>query len=72
MNKKSPNGGFPPLKYCKIEKKDSKELKKERFFKSDLKKNINIKDILITNNKNNKNNILEKQTDDDLDVIKEL
>jgi hypothetical protein len=66
---KIPNGGFPPLKYCKENfKKNSKEFKKERFFKSDLKKNINIKDIL--NIKNNKDII--KYDDNELDVIKEL
>jgi len=67
---KIPNGGFPPLKYCKeVLKKTSKEFKKERFFKSDLKKNINIKDIL--NTKNNKDIIVKKE-DDELYVIKEL
>ena len=40
MDKKLPNGGFPPIKYCK-EKNETKQifLQKERFFYSNNKIN---------------------------------
>jgi hypothetical protein len=51
MSKKI-NGGFPPIKY-KNNEKDIKTSsnKKERFFSNAPKQNINIRQLLTTNNK---------------------
>ena len=58
MNDDILNGGFPPL----ILKKNIKKNNKERLFSSNIKYNINIKEILESKKKtflinNNKNNI---------------
>ncbi len=53
-----PNGGFPPIKYCKIDKKEEKEFTKERHFSSTINQlfsSKNIKPIIIDINKNNEN-----------------
>ena len=63
----SNNGGFPPLILKKIKKSDNKE----RTTSSNIKTNVNIRQILQTNNTEN---ILDtvKQPKDDLEEIDEL
>ena len=61
-----PNGGFPPIKYCKKEKKNSQS--KERFFAPS--KNINIRQLLY--NKKTKPMINIDQTNDNIEVLSEL
>jgi len=51
-----PNGGFPPIKYCKNTKKDQIEITKERHFASSVKQifsSENIKPIILDINKQN-------------------
>jgi hypothetical protein len=62
------NGGFPPL----ILKNNIKsENNKERFITSDIKKNINIREILqVKKNKNILDDIKKKDTE--LDIINDI
>ncbi len=62
------NGGFPPIQYIEVNKSENKDidLKKERFFATIPKKNLDIKNILSISVKNkmidmnvNKINIIE-------------
>ena len=51
-----PNGGFPPIKYCKDTKKEQIETTKERHFASSVKQifsSENIKPIILDINKQN-------------------
>ena len=71
MDNKIPNGGFPPIKYCK-EKNTKKKIfiEKERFFYSNSKiNNLNIRKIIF--NKPKKKFFLDEQKseDDELDSI---
>jgi hypothetical protein len=59
-----PNGGFPPIKYCKNIKGEKTELSKERHFASSINQifsSKNIKPIVIdvNTNKNNNNELNE-------------
>ena len=69
MSKKI-NGGFPPIKYKNNEKdiKTSTNNKKERFFSNAPKQNINIRQLLTTNNKKLVIKI-EQNVEDDMDVV---
>lgn len=62
------NGGFPPVKYCKEEIKDSKDTK-SRFFSNAPKQNVNIRDIL---SQNNTPTLLLQQTDSDIEIVDEI
>lgn len=42
------SGGFPPIKYYEINKKDEKKKDKKREYQSNIKKNISIRQILNT------------------------
>jgi hypothetical protein len=56
-----PNGGFPPIKYCKNAKKEKTEFTKERHFASSINvlfSSKNIKPVIIDINKINENNEL--------------
>ena len=62
------NGGFPPIQYIEVNKVDDKDidLKKNRFYATIPKKNLDIKNILSISVKNkmidiniNKINIIE-------------
>lgn len=69
--KKWINGGFPPIKYCplnKNEKTDNKLKTKERFFSNAVKQNINIRQIL-SDTKKKPIIITESSNNDDLEVI---
>ena len=61
-----PNGGFPPIKYCKnakTEKTEKMEFTKERHFASSsnvLFSSKNIKPVIIDINKINENNELNE------------
>ena len=48
------NGGFPPIQYIEINKVENKDIdfKKERFFATTPKKNLDIKNILSISVKN--------------------
>lgn len=59
-----PNGGFPPIKYCK---KIDKDQKKERFFAPT--KNINIRQLLY--NKQTKP-LISLNINEEIEVIEEL
>ena len=51
-----PNGGFPPIKYCKDTKKEQTEITKERHFALSVKQifsSKHIKPIIIDINKQN-------------------
>ncbi len=72
--KKWINGGFPPIKYCplnKNEKTDNKLKSKERFFSNAVKQNINIRQIL-SDTKKKPIIITESSNNDDLEVIDTL
>lgn len=72
--KKWINGGFPPIKYCplnKNEKTDNKIKSKERFFSNAIKQNINIRQIL-SDTKKKPIIITETTNDDTLEVIDTL
>ena len=44
------NGGFPPIKFC--EKEDSNiNNKKERFYQDNIVHNVNIRQLLTSDNK---------------------
>lgn len=60
------NGGFPPIKYCKKDKKNNQS--KERFFAP--AKNINIRQLLYT--KQPKPIININQDIDNIEIIEEL
>jgi hypothetical protein len=60
--KKIPNGGFPPIKICLKNNKES--IKKFREFQSE---NINIKEIL--SKKINKKILDSDKNDEDLEII---
>ena len=62
------NGGFPPIKYSKKNKKD-KEQTKERFFVGQ-NKNINIRQLLYT--KKPKPMINIDQSNEMIEIIDEL
>ena len=69
MDKKLPNGGFPPIKYCK-EKNEKKQifLQKERFFYSNNKiNNLNIRKIIFS--KPEKKFFTEEEEEEQLDSI---
>jgi hypothetical protein len=55
------NGGFPPLKYCKIE--DTQIKSKDRGFNM-----VNIKQLIYNNNKN----IISLKKDESLEIAIEL
>lgn len=63
------NGGFPPIKYKKTEKK---EVSKERFFSNVSKTNLNIRQILTTDI--NKKSIIDvnETNNDELEVLDKL
>jgi hypothetical protein len=61
-----PNGGFPPIKFNKRQKKKNKDEDKEKGFFYSSKKKIDIRKIL--ENKVKKP-IIDNQTDEDLDII---
>jgi len=56
---KIPNGGFPPLQ---LKETINKKSNKERFIATDMKKNVNIRQILLNNQKTN---IFEEKKDND-------
>jgi hypothetical protein len=58
---KIPNGGFPPLQLKEKIKKNSKQ----RAIKSNIKKIVNIRDILVNNQKTS---IFEKEKDNLIEV----
>ena len=64
-----PNGGFPPLKLCKLSKPINQISKKENmeFFFSN--ENISVNNILISKKKNNNDN---ENTDKFMDKIDKL
>ena len=45
-----PNGGFPPIKYCKKNKKNSIKKSKYYSFARDYQKDLNIRQILDNSN----------------------
>jgi hypothetical protein len=54
-----PNGGFPPIKYCKNTKDNKKDFTKERYFASSINQifsSKNIKPLVIDISKNNDTN----------------
>lgn len=55
------NGGFPPIEYIKVpvdKEKDTKiEMKRERFFATIPKKNLDIRQILSNSAKRNMINV---------------
>jgi hypothetical protein len=65
------NGGFPPLILKKSKKSSNKNNNKERTIAADIKTNVNIRQILQTNNTEN---ILDtiKQKKDDLEEVDSL
>lgn len=61
-----PNGGFPPIKYCKDNKNEKTEVSKERHFAASVNQifsSKNIKPIALDTNKNNVDNNLYELTD---------
>jgi hypothetical protein len=73
------NGGFPPLvlinknKECNNKKNNNKECNnKERNIASKIKNNINIRNILQTNNNKDILEIYNKNKTDELDIINSL
>jgi len=69
--KKTINGGFPPIRYC-YENKENSTSQKERFFASAPRQNINIrqllsdsvkKPIIITEDNKDKDNEIEVAID---------
>ena len=58
-----PNGGFPPLKKCKEEKK-KEDVEKGFFFSSTT--NISIRDIFKKNS--NKKNEIDNKDEEDLEI----
>ena len=67
-----PNGGFPPIVYCpeKAETKEEKSDDKKRYFSSNIRQNINIRQILTEQNK--KPIIVLENNEDQLDVVNSL
>lgn len=61
-----PNGGFPPIKKCKEEKRQKVDKKDEKGFFYTTNNNINIRDIL---KKNSNKDTLKPRDDDELDII---
>lgn len=58
-----PNGGFPPIKYCKNPKKEKTEFTKERHFASSINvlfSSKNIKPVIIDINKINESDELNE------------
>lgn len=45
------NAGFPPIKFCKNDDKQSNDGTKERFFQNNKIHNINIRQLLTETNK---------------------
>ena len=64
-NKIFKNGGFPPLFYCKDENIKDVDIK-NRAYSSDIKHNINIRQILSDNNKTF---IISPDDNDLLDIV---
>ena len=64
-----PNGGFPPVKYCKS--KNSKPTKKNKYysFSKDFQKDLNIQQILNTSNKKL---LIEINDTDTIEEIEEI
>jgi hypothetical protein len=61
-----PNGGFPPIKYCKDTKNEKTEVSKERHFAATVNQifsSKNIKPVILDTNKNNVDNNLYELTD---------
>jgi hypothetical protein len=74
MDKKNvlKNGGFPPLKYCKVKDTDKKDKSsKERFFFSAPVQNINIRQLLA-DSKKKALIITDENTSNDIEVIDTL
>ena len=67
------NGGFPPINYCQVEAKETKDDKttKERFFANAPRQNINIRQLL-SETKKKPIIITNESNDDGLEIIDEL
>ena len=64
-----PNGGFPPVKYCKS--KNTKPTKKNKYysFAKDFQTDLNIEQILDTSNKKP---LIEITDTDSIEEIEEI
>jgi hypothetical protein len=62
------NAGFPPIKYCTIDESKNK-ISKERFISSSPNKEINIRQLLSSNNKKP---VIIDINNDNLEVVSEL
>lgn len=60
-----PNGGFPPIKYCKKEEKVIDNEKEKKGFFYSKKNSINIRDIL----KKNIKKTIDSREEEELDEI---
>ena len=64
-----PNGGFPPVKYCKKNKNRKVEKSKYFSFAKDFQKELDIKQILDTSNKKPVIEINETETLEEIEEI---
>lgn len=65
------NGGFPPIKYCKVaDSKDSTtKTSKERFFSNAIRNDLNIRQILKSKSKLDTDFIIVNKEEDALEIV---
>ena len=65
------NGGFPPIKYCKVDKSKEITIKtsKERFFSNAVRNDLNIRQILKTKSKLDTEFIIVNKEEDALEIV---
>jgi hypothetical protein len=65
------NGGFPPIKYCKVadSKESATKTSKERFFSNATVNVLNIRQILKNKSKIDTDFIIDKKEEETLEIV---